>query len=149
MLIGTNPSRITLHHNLFVSARQRNPLIENNNEGTPALDTVVDMRNNLVWVSGYGTSIKNGATANVVNNFYWSSNMRRALEVKNARAYVSGNYPPELNGVGTEATPFPAPKVNSTDACSAAHEVLAGVGARPLDLLDGRYLSVISLPSCP
>jgi len=156
VLITDNAFRVTLHHNLLVKSRQRNPKVKMNDEMMPGPDTQVDMRNNVIWDwgDGYGTLLTEGAAGNVVNNFYWSSSLKKApqkaLRVnKKARAYVSGNYPPELNGVGTETTPFPAPKVNSTDACSAAHEVLARAGARPLDLLDERYLSVISLPSCP
>jgi pectate lyase len=155
-LITDNASRITLHHNLLVNARQRNPKVKMNDEMMPGPDTQVDMRNNVIWDwrDGYGTLLTEGAAGNVVNNFYWSSSLKKAPQEalrinKKARAYVSGNYPPELNGVGTEAIPFPAPKVNSTDACSAAHEVLARAGARPLDFLDERYRSVISLPSCP
>ena len=127
-----------------------------NDEMMPGPDTQVDMRNNVIWDwrDGYGILLTEGAAGNVVNNFYWSSSLKKAPQEalrinKKARAYVSGNYPPELNGVGTEAIPFPAPKVNSTDACSAADEVLARAGARPLDFLDERYRSVISLPSCP
>jgi pectate lyase len=155
-LITDNASRITLHRNLLVNARQRNPKVKMNDKMMPGPDTQVDMRNNVIWNwgVGYGTLLTEGAAGNVVNNFYWSSSLKKAPQKarrvnKKARAYVRGNYPPELNGVGTEAIPFPAPEVNSTDACSAAHEVLARAGVRPLDFLDERYRSVISLPSCP
>jgi pectate lyase len=156
VLITDNAFRVSLHHNLLVKSRQRNPKVKMNDEMMPGPDTQVDMRNNVIWDwgAGYGTLLTEGATGNVVNNFYWSASLKKkpkeALRVnKKARAYVSGNYPPELNGVGTEAIPFPAPKVNSTDACSAAHKVLARAATRPLDFLDERYRSVTSLPSCP
>lgn len=77
-LIKYGPSRVTLHHNLFVGARKRNPLVQIDNVGTPAADTTLDMRNNVVWEWGdpdlaffnYGTMIGWGARANVVANFY-------------------------------------------------------------------------------
>ena len=42
---------------------------------SPARDTTLDMWNNLIfdWGVGYGTLIRNGARANIVNNFYSSN----------------------------------------------------------------------------
>jgi pectate lyase len=160
MLIKYNPSRVTLHHNIFIKASQRNPQVRIDDAGTPANDTTVDMRNNLVWdwEDGYGTLIWYGPWANVVNNFYSSpssssSARKRALTVsKGARAYVSGNLSADnvdVNAVGNEQHPFPAPPVDTEDACTAAHEVLSGAGVRPLDLVDQQYLALISLLACP
>ncbi len=88
MLIKYNPSRISLHHNIFVHAQQRNPQVAIDNTGTAATDTTLDMRNNLVWdwAGGYGTLIWSGSRANVVNNFYSSprsfpKNQKQALVV--------------------------------------------------------------------
>jgi hypothetical protein len=171
MLIKYNPSRVTLHHNIFVRARQRNPQVRIDDAGTPAADTTLDMRNNLVWDwgGGYGTLIWYGSRANVVNNFYSSPNssvesQRRALVVgtrdgsggelaRVARAYVRGNFsadnlPKDINIAGNEPGPFPAPSVDTQDACTAARSVLSGAGVRPLDSIDRRYLSAILLPSC-
>jgi hypothetical protein len=170
MLIKFNPSRITLHHNLFVGARQRNPQVAIDNAGTPATDTTLDMRNNVVWDwrGGYGTLIWYGARANIVNNFYSSpqsspKNQQRALRICKgdcegepaslARAHVTGNSSADklhqdLNAAGEEASPFPSPHVDTRDACTAAHAVLAGAGMRPLDSVDQKYLSPISLPVC-
>ena len=171
MLIKYNPSRVTLHHNLFVRARQRNPQVRIDNAGTPATDVTVDMRNNLVWDwgNGYGTVIWYGPRANVVNNFYSSprssaKDQRRALVVgiadgsepstaSFARVYATGNFsadklPQDINKVGNETSPFPAVVVDTQDACAAARAVLAGAGARPLDSIDQRYLAAISLPVC-
>jgi hypothetical protein len=69
------------------------------------------------------------------------------------RAFVAGNYSMEgwtghINSKGTEAAPFGAPLVTTTDACIAANRVLADAGVEPLDQLDQQYLSEIALP-CP
>ena len=172
MLIKYNPSRISLHHNIFVHAQQRNPQVAIDNTGTAATDTTLDMRNNLVWdwAGGYGTLIWSGARANVVNNFYSSprsfpKNQKQALVVgamqgsgeklaAMARVYTSGNYSADkleqdINKVGNEKSPFPASPVDTQDACTAARAVLAGTGVRPLDAIDQKYLSAISLPVCP
>ena len=171
MLIKYNPSRISLHHNVFVHAQQRNPQVAIDNTGTAATDTTLDMRNNLVWNwgNGYGTLIWYGPRANVVNNFYSSprssaKDQKQALLVGAmqgsvekltavARVYTSGNYSADkleqdINKVGNEKSPFPAPPVDTQDACTAASSVLAGAGARPLDAIDQKYLSAISL-ACP
>jgi hypothetical protein len=170
MLIKYNPSRVSLHHNIFLSARQRNPHVSIDELGTPATDTTLDMRNNLVWNwgGGHGTQVSYGARANIVNNFY--SNIRFFTIYQNktiiickmecqgnpasaARAYVAGNFSNDrftdrINDQGTEALPFPAPSVDTTDACTGAHQVLTDAGVKPRDTVDQRYLSGITLPSC-
>ena len=171
MLIKYNPARISLHHNIFVHAQQRNPQVTIDNAGTAATDTTLDMRNNLVWNwgTGYGTMIWYGPRANVVNNFYSSpqssaKNQKQALVVGAeegsegkssavARVYASGNFsadklPQDINRVGNEKNPFPAAPVDTQDACAAARAVLAGAGVRPLDSIDQKYLAAISLPVC-
>jgi pectate lyase len=158
MLIKYNPSRITLHHNIFLHALQRNPQVRIDDPGTRATTTTVDMRNNLVWgwQGGYGTSITHGPWANVVDNFYSAAggDPKRALAVSNgARAYVAGNFSNDnltdlLNSRGTEGMPFTAPVVDTTDACTAAHHILAAAGVQPRDAVDQKYLSTISLPAC-
>jgi pectate lyase len=168
MLIKYRASRITLHHNLFM-ASQRNPLASIDDNGTvPASDTTLDMRNNLVWNwgSGSGTMIKNHAEANVVGNFYGSLSSSLpgrvgALTVCPAvciglrgapgRAYVAGNFNflgPDVNDLGTETVPFPAPPVATGDVCVAAQRILAGAGVRPLDTVDAGVLAAIRLPPC-
>lgn len=171
MLIKYNPSRISVHHNLFVRSRQRNPQVAINDSGTVATDTTLDMRNNLVWDwgNGYGTLIWYGARANVVNNFYSSPSSsagarKRALTIcrgdcngggqaSSARAYVKGNFsadnlPKDINTFGNERNLFSAPPIDTQDACTAAQAVVSGAGAPPLDSIDLRYVSMISLPRC-
>ena len=162
MLIKYAPSRITLHHNLLTGAQQRNPQVRIDDAGTPATTTTLDMRNNVVWdwTGGYGTLIWHGPRANVVRNFYSSpasssGEQARAIQVSNgAHAYVEGNVSGDdlghnINGVGTETGPFPAPPVTTQTACEAAAAVLAGAGVRPLDSLDRGYVSAVSLAGCP
>lgn len=152
MLIKFNSPRITLHHNIFVHSRQRNPQVSIDDAGTPATDTTLDMRNNLVWEwgAGYGTMVWHGPRANVVNNYYSSSH--KAITVSSARAYVQGNLSADnvdINRQGNEMSPFPAPPVDTQDACAAANLVLANAGARPSDGVDLQYLSRITIASCP
>jgi pectate lyase len=188
-LFKFNPSRVTLHHNLFVGARKRNPLVQIDNLGTPATDTTLDMRNNLVWdwadpdpaLINYGTMIGYGARANVVANYYAApgasaADRARALTVCEGDCYagdvariedrppqpdpasaalahvaanVSGDTPPvNLDAESNQAEPFPAPPIDTQEACVAAGLVLDEAGVRPLDAVDQGYLAAISLAGC-
>jgi pectate lyase len=181
MLIDYNPSSITLHHNLFVKGRTRNPQVRIGAARTSAGNTTLDMRNNAVWGwgSGHGTLIRYGPRVNVVNNFYSNPNgsrhdKKQALVVcqgdgketpenlsscgrgeKASRAwsYVVGNLSADaldmdINAVGNQENSFPAPPVDTQDACTAAQRIRSGAGARPLDGTDQDYISLISLPPC-
>ena len=159
MLIKYNPSRISVHHNIFTEARQRNPQVRIDDAGTNATNTTLDLRNNIIWdwSGGYGTLVWYGPWANIVNNYYSSNggDKKDALTVNttNARAYVSGNIDPEdlgfdINSLGNEAVPFDAPPVATQDACTAAQLVIADAGVRPLDSIDQQYVSRISLVGC-
>jgi pectate lyase/subtilase family serine protease len=147
MLIKYNASRVTLHHNIFVENLTRNPQVRIDDDGAVAADTTVDMRNNIVWNwgSGYGTLVWHGPQANIVNNYYSATS--DALSVSSARAFVQGNWTAtgvELVGLSTEAGPFPAPFVETQDAWTAANEVLANAGVRPLDAVDASFLAAIA-----
>ena len=172
MLIAFKSSKITLHHNIFIDSRQRNPQVsfDDSVSRLQDKDTTLDMRNNIIWDwrGGYGTRLRNGAKANIVNNYYASNggDSQDALivckglandsdcdnDIKNiARAYVSGSF--SANGInldarGTEANPFPAPPVTTKEAKEAACDVLSQAGVRPLDALDNHYINSISIPSC-
>ena len=152
MLVKYYPSRITLHHNLFPNSGSRNPLIDNDDESTPATEITADMRNNLVWGFGSGTLVAKGAWANVVNNYY--SKASAAIEVQsNGRAYARGNVVHnslvDINPVGMEGAPFPASPVDTTDAATAACQVRGEAGARPLDAVDQALLDPIGLAGIP
>lgn len=160
MLVKYTPSRISLHHNLFIAAKQRNPQVRMADVLIPALETTVDLRYNLMWDwrDGYGTWIADGVRANVVGNFYSSpfskdTDQARALTVDRARAYAAGNVSADaaagdLDTESTEDEPFPAPAVDGERACLAARRVVAAAGVRPLDAIDRRYLATVSLPIC-
>ena len=168
MLIKYNISRISVHHNIFTEARQRNPQVRIDDAGTAATETTLDLRNNIIWDwgVGYGTLVWYGPRANIVNNYYSSNggDKKDALTVCKgdcdggvpasfARAYVSGNIDPEdlgfdINSLGNEAVPFDAPTVATQDACTAAQLVIADAGVRPLDSIDQQYVSRISLGGC-
>ena len=133
MLIAFLPTRVSLHHNLFIAAEQRNPQVTYDDSAARSrdTDTTLDMRNNLLWNwrGGYGARIRYGARANVINNYFAAAggDAKDALVVCRglandsqcyddttnvARAFVRGNVSADgvnIDGEGTEATPFPAP----------------------------------------
>ena len=170
MLVKYNAFNVTLHHNLWVHTRNRNPTVAVDDVGTPASAITADIRNNLVWdwADGVGTTVHHGAWANVIANFYSSpsssgSDQAQALIVCDgdcaddpsnvARAYTSANtsgtvLPFDINAAGTESVPFAAPPVTIDDACTAASAVLAGAGMRPLDATDAAFLAPIAFPIC-
>jgi len=157
-LVDLQALRVTFHHNLFEKGQSRNP--HSGWDGTLATippDTVTDIRNNLIWdFIDYGTLIHNRTRSNVVQNFYYSSTHPSAFRTlhltRGGQVYAQGNY--SLNGVnvdsrGNKPNPFGASSVETTDACTAAQQVAAQAGVRPLDAIDQQYLSVIALPSTP
>ena len=170
MLIKYNPARISLHHNLYVRGFSRNPQVRVDDAGTPAADTTVDMRNNVVWDwgGGFGTLVWYGPRVNVVGNIFGSPSSTTASQQSKglivcrgdcdggnpasfAWAYVEGNLsghpiPFDINSRGTVDQPFPAPPVDTQDTCTAATLVLAGAGVRPLDPIDAVYLQGVALP---
>jgi hypothetical protein len=171
MLVSYEPARVSLHHNLFANSRRQSPDVAIGAFMSPALDTTVDMRNNLIWNwgDGFGTKIHSNARANVIGNLYATpgaalGDQGHAIIVCTTncsaeppsltRAHVSSNVsadPPAfaINRASTDPTPFPAPRVTTEDACLAAQRVLGGAGVRPLDEVDEANLAGIALPWCP
>ncbi|MGH7931114.1 MAG: malectin domain-containing carbohydrate-binding protein, partial [Candidatus Binatia bacterium] len=167
LIMYDSPRRITLHHNLFIKAESRSPQVQTDGFGTPATDTTVDMRNNVIWDwrGGYGSRIRYGPRVNIINNFYAANggDARDALIVcpgpecddsnpaSAARVYAKGNISADgidLDARGNQSAPFPSAPVETQDAKTGACEVLADAGVRPLDNLDQQYLSMVSLPWC-
>lgn len=154
-LVDYRARRITFHHNLFANGESRMPHSGWDKNGTTAPEIVADVRNNLIWnFEAYGSTVKNHSKANIVNNYYYTANRmaaKGAIKVhrnKGARAYVSGNH--SKNGVdfakeGTEEVPFEAAPIKTTDACTAARDVVARAGARPLDRIDRGILAEIDI----
>jgi len=169
MLIAFWPTRVFLHHNLFIASRQRNPQVtyDDSNARTQDTETTLDMRNNLLWDwrRGFGSRIRYGARANVINNYFAAAGgtARNALvvcrgladdsrcsrDITNvARAYVKGNVSADgvdIDRRGTEIRPFPTPRMDTDDPREAACGVLALAGARPLDTVDESYLAMVRL----
>jgi pectate lyase len=174
---GAQTRRVSFHHNLVVKGYERMPYVSLSSTGERATELQLDMRNNVVWDWGYaGTQVWRGAKANVINNYYYDPNAsdngkRRAIFFCHAgsrspncqtsdsrmyaRGYISGNvsgHGPSisdyLNSLRTEPGPFWAPTVSTTDACTAAQQVLAKAGVRPLDAVDSKYVGLVKLTSC-
>ena len=151
MLVKYNPSRVTLHHNVFTESPSRNPQFRIDDGAGVATQISGDMRNNVIanWAKGYATLLHHGVWVNLVNNYYTGSH--KAISLVSARGYVAGNLSADgvnLNGLGTVESPFPSAPVTTQDACTAARLVLAGAGARPLDSVDQLFLAQIPVPSC-
>jgi hypothetical protein len=169
MLINYGAERVSLHHNIWVDSRFRNPNIQFDDAATSlAPDTTADFRNNIVWNwgnGGGGTILQCGGKANVVNNFYFSGATipsRKQNGIVNDGCpggtaqplfYTSGNVSGDdssvsLNSRGNVASPFAAAPVNTESACVAARAVLASAGASPRDAIDDAHVGRISLPGC-
>ena len=172
MLIKYNASRISLHHNLFTESSQRNPTVSTDDAGTPATDTTMDMRNNVIWNWGFGTGamLFKGARSNVVANFTSSPDSEGHIDQNQGvvvcnldcdgdlTAHALGHVIDNLSGdalhidMNAEANvldPFPAPAITVQDAYTAAQTVLAEAGVRPLDAFDEQLLTNIVLPPRP
>lgn len=150
MLVKYRASRVTLHHNLYTESASRSPQVRIDNSSiSAATETTADIRNNVIanWADGHGTMIWFGPWVNVVSNYY--SSATDALKVVSASVYAHGNQSPDsanINGATTEVAPFPAPTVETQDACAAAVLVVADAGARPLDATDADFLKRVALP---
>jgi len=105
----------------------------------------------LLWKFGIGTVVALGAWVNVVDNYY--SKASGAIKVDSrSKLYARGNVVPgtriDINRVGRQSVPFPAPPVDTTDAATAACLVRLGAGVRPLDAIDEALVTPIVLPGC-
>ena len=149
MLIKYGATRVTLLNNLLVKGGYRNPQVEWGKRPAHATDTVVDMRNNLIWDFGTGTKIMGGAVGNVVANYYGRPGNAIRLSPYTA-GFAAGNLAGAGNAIALRSalSPFPAPPLETGDALQAACRVLAGAGARPLDDVDRQHLASIAVPGC-
>jgi pectate lyase len=155
-LIGYEATRVTVHHNLYLNSDDRNPYCGRNGASSPSPETVCDVRNNLIWNYVRGTAVRAYGTANVVNNYYYTTKDTSAARTvyldTGASAYVSGNFSKNgwnLNGNGNRSTAYAAVAPATTDALTAAQQVVAQAGARGprfgLDAADQAYIGSISL----
>ena len=168
LITATN---VSVHHNLFSPATngevgERCPLVHSNY--TAPGNPCADIRNNLVWRfgrsngsgSGYGTAICYNATANVINNYYYTAGTSAGSATNTddgygggatGRAYITGNVSGN-NGVNANAANnhaiYNVPAVTTQDACTAAQLVLANAGPQPRNSVDQGYISAVTLPNC-
>lgn len=170
MLIAYNPTKnVSIHHNLFSAVTtagvgERIPLISHI---TGSIVTA-DFRNNLVWRwgrnggtgSGYATGVSDGANANVVNNYYYSTSAQTSATVNQAdpslpigHMYAATNL--SGNAINANAgnnnaqfaiTAFAQIPVESP--CSSASCVLANAGCFPRDATDTAYINAVTLFGC-
>jgi pectate lyase len=149
-LIRTGLTNISLHHNLFILGNERNPQLDD--------AASVDMVNNVIygWATNYGTRIRNGATANLVKNYYipapGSDEYNTVVITEDAGAvYMEGNIiPPSCPTSGTTQTRMDAPPVTEMSPVEALGAVLEEAGAHPRDADDEDYISgVVSSPVEP
>jgi len=155
-----NSVRISHHHNLYVEGKLRNPHCAWGRSGSPS-DTVCDIRNNLIWGNfSQGTEVRSDGTANVINNYYHSTrgtSASKTLFVEGGGiAYANGNFSNtgvNVDGEGNRSTPFPAIAPATSDAITAAREIVDHAGARSsnfgLDSKDQGYISQISIEGQP
>ena len=149
-LIRTGLTNISLHHNLFIFGDERNPQLDD------AMS--VDMVNNVIcgWASNYGTRLRNGASANLVKNYYLpgsGSDESDAIVIgpDAGAVYMEGNVlPPSCTTSGTTQTRMDAPPVDEMSPAEALEAILEEAGAHPHDAEDEDYLSgVVSNPVEP
>jgi len=180
-LAHVRAKRLSIHHNLFISATDRNPWAvwgspNDFSDSSVAPEITADVRNNFILVQngGWGTKSSHGAKINSVNNYYATTpggNINNALFACDAslpnpssnaavcavprgadgKAYVNGNVTATAPAVSiqawnTEASPFPAPTVTTTDAVTAAQQVYDTAGVRPLDSKDTSLFVYIVRP---
>ncbi len=139
-LIRTDLYNLSLHHNLYASGDERNPQLDDADN--------VDMVNNVIcdWAGNYGTRIRDGATANLVNNYYLAtprSDEHDAVVINSdaGGVYMSGNIMPASCGAcGTTGTRYPAPAVTEMGPTDALAAVLDEAGAWPRDAEDASYI---------
>lgn len=159
LITATN---VSVHHNLFSSPVERAPLVHCNY--SPIGNPNADIRNNLIWnygksggtTSGYGTAIAYNATANVINNYYYTKGSNNATSISDGygngatgKAYMSGNVSnvSNPNGPSNHAI-YVVPNVTTQDACTAARLVLLKAGPAVRNQTDKDLLTGINLPGC-
>jgi hypothetical protein len=158
-LTAYTPQHLSYHHNLY-SGLQRNPQVRYDDAGGQSPGTTVDFVNNLSRAAGvnHGAWFRFGVKANLVNNYFlpWATDLKDILILEGpaSQVYRAGNtHPGRVIGEVTFApTPFPAPPITTTDAFTAACQVLAMAGPPfPRDAVDQTVINAVvaSIPLCP
>jgi len=164
---------VSVHHCLFSpntsnsgGVGERLPLVHSSYTlpGSPC----ADIRNNVMWKwgrsngtgSGFATSISYGATANVVNNYYFTNQSvdnsvtTSAYGETSGFLYGSGN----VSGNGINANtksnhaewPIPSQyQLVNESACDAAKKVKAMVGASVKNAIEQELINSLIFKNCP
>lgn len=169
LITGTN---VSVHHNLFSPATsgevgERCPLVHCNY--SPVGNPNADIRNNLIWKfgrsggtgSGYGTAIAYNATANVINNYYYTTGTSAASPTNTDDGYgagatgkayiagnVSGNIGVDANAPNNHAA-YAVPNVTTQNACDAARLILQKAGTNKKGTEEKNIINAVTLPGCP
>lgn len=170
LITGRN---VSVHHNLFSPATagevgERNPFVHCNY--SPVGSPNADFRNNVVWKwgrqggtgSGYGSGVDYKATANIVNNYYYSSaDPGRAVDLdadptagSGAKAYAAGNVSgnagvnPNSKSNNSEFAIAADYAIAMQDACTAAQLVLAQAGPSKRNSIDAGFIGAVILTNC-
>jgi hypothetical protein len=155
-LISFGAQRISVHHNLYVEAKARQPACN----AAATTEVVCDVRNNLIWnYHQAGTEVRFSGLGNVINNYYKAGSgaiPEQTIWIDTSGvAFTSGNFSQDGFNVsnGNRSTPFPVdpafiPAV--TDARTAAQAVRAQAGARGpnfgLDATDQAFVNGVAIP---
>jgi pectate lyase len=143
-LVRTDVSDLSLHHNLYDRGDERNPQLDD--------AANVDMVNNVIfdWASNYGTRVRNGATANLIKNYYIAAPRSDASDAvvispDAGGVYLDGNvFPPSCPAAATTGARYPAPAVTEMAPTAALAAVLAEAGAFPRDDEDEDYVAGVT-----
>ena len=139
-LIRTDVENLSLHHNLYCGGDERNPQLDDASN--------VDMVNNVIcdWATNYGTRVRNGATVNLVKNYYLATDRSDesdavVIDGTAGGVYMSANIIPSSCGAsGTTGTRYPAPSVTEMGPTEALAAVLDEAGTWPRDDEDEDYI---------
>lgn len=167
LITGTN---VSVHHNLFSPATsgevgERCAFVHCNY--SPVGNPNADIRNNLIWKygrsngtgSGYGTAVAYNATANVINNYYYTAGTSPNSATNTddgygagatGKAFISGNVSGNnvnANGDNNHVA-YLVPSVTTQDACTAAVIVLAKAGPKVRNTVDNSLISSVTLIGC-
>jgi len=142
-LVSYGVSNLSLHHNLYARGAERNPQLDTS--------TNVDIVNNVVygWGGNYGTRIRDGSSANLVQNYYKAGPGTDGadaviIEDPTTMVFSEGNVIPSgADATGNLSTPLDVPPVTQLDAEEAYAVVLAEAGAFPRDSEDQAYVDEV------
>ncbi|MFH1597566.1 MAG: MopE-related protein [Patescibacteria group bacterium] len=145
---SAGPYNLSLHHNLYITSTERQPLLFNVN--------LFDFVNNVVydWANA-GSTLENGSQGNFIKNYYLSTRASKdykAVWDKTGTNYVymEDNFIPAACTTSTNHAEYQAPDVTTTSYQQAAVEVTNQVGALPRTAHEQSLIDTFAdeFPSC-